>query len=420
MDFSMKTKKELSREYARRYQRGKKKDKKVILDEFLDLTGYNRCYASYMLRNWGKEVVLRSNGTERLVIIGDFVKRRNYKRRRRKYDESVFQVVEILWRVLNFPCGKRFKAELSEMVKKAIQFKEIQIPKDVKLKLNQISASTIDRMLKPCRKKYEIKSRSRTKPGTLLKKEIRMRTGVEWEEDMVGYLEVDLVSHDGGNSGGDFCQTLNSVDIKSGWTEMIAVKNKAQIWVFEALMEIRKRLPFSLKGIDSDNCSEFINHHLLKYCIEENIDFTRGRASHKNDNCYVEEKNFTAVRNYVGHYRYDNEKERAVLNELYVYLRLYLNYFQPQMKLKSKKRIGAKIIKKYNRPVTPYQRLLYLKEINGDKKKQLKLIYSQLNPFELNRKIEELQRNLFYMVRSKREGVNNYGKDYVAKTHVAL
>lgn len=413
MGLSMRSKKEVSKEYAMRYQKASKGGKTEILNSFIELTGYNRCYASYILRNWGKKVFIRGGNGDRFVMVGEFVKKRSYRRRCRKYDESVLKALIIFWKVLNFPCGKRLKPQLPELVKKARRFRELKIPQELNSKLNQISASTIDRLLKPVRKKYELKCRAKTKPGTLLKKQIAIRTGTDWKEDEVGYTEVDLVSHDGGNTRGDFCQTLNMVDVKCGWTEPQAVKNKARVWVFEALEVIKdERLPFPLKGIDSDNGGEFINAHLIDYCEQKGIKFTCSRPSNKNDNCYVEEKNFTAVRNYVGHYRYDNEEQRTVLNELYSYLRLYLNYFQPLMKLKSKERIGSKVIKKYDKPKTPYHRLLEMEEIEESKKNELKAIYKELNPFELKRNIEKIQKKLFKMVYLKRKGVHINREDY--------
>jgi len=185
MRLTMRSRREVSREYARRYQKlmkmKMKREKGRLLDEFTNLTGYNRCYASYMLRNWGKRVILRS-GTEnekRLVVIGDFTKRKSYEGRCRKYDGLVLEKLKVLWEVLNFPCGKRLKEELSEIVKKSRQFDELKISKEVELKLKQISAATIDRLLKPIRKKYEIKSKGRTKPGSLLKHQIRIRGYVQ-------------------------------------------------------------------------------------------------------------------------------------------------------------------------------------------------------------------------------------------------
>lgn len=402
----MPTRREVSSEYARRYKRSGRKGKTLLLNEFVELTGYNRCYGSFILRNWGRKVYLKNRyGFVDTVVIGELRQRRYPRHRKRKYDESVFQALFKIWEVLNYPCGKRLQAELGEMIKKASQFKEIKISDEVVSKLNQISPSTIDRLLKSERKKQELKCRGRTKPGTLLKKQIEVRTGTDWNEDEAGYVEIDLVSHDGGNTSGEFCQTLNCVDVKSGWVEMAAVKNKAQIWTLEALKNIRERLPFELKGIDSDNGSEFINAYLFEYCRDEKILFTRSRSSHKNDNCYVEQKNFTAVRTYVGHMRYDNEEERAILNKLYSDLRLYLNYFQPSMKLVSKERIGSKVTKKYDRARTPFQRLLETDDFDEARKTELKSIYKNLNPFELKRSIDALQSKLFHKVYLKKKGL---------------
>lgn len=404
MELSMRSKRELSREYSRIYKRSSRAGKSRILDEFIKLTDYNRCYASYILRNLGKKVYIGNGSDIRVVVVGDYVKRR-YFRSRKKYDDKVLWYLVKYWEVLNFPCGKRLKSELFELILKSRQFKVFSVPNEIYKKLMSISAATIDRMLKAERKKYELKCRSKTKPGSILKKQISIRTGTDWQEDRVGFLEVDLVAHDGGNSSGDFCQTLNTVDVKSGWTEMEALKNKAQIWTHQGLLNISSRLPFRLRGIDSDNGGEFINHHLFKYCKDNHIVFTRSRSSHKNDNCYVEGKNYTAVRIYVGHCRYDSKQELDILNQLYSYLRLYFNFFQPMMKLISKERIASRVIKRYDKPQTPFKRLLSLDEIDEESKQNLKCTYDHLNPFELKKKIDSLQNKLFKIARLKRKGV---------------
>jgi len=416
MELSMSSKRELCREYSRIYQRSSKQGKSQILDNFINLTGYNRCYGSYILRHWGKKVYLKVGGDIRIVIVGDFVRRR-YVLSRKKYDNEVLWYLIKYWEVLNYPCGKRLKSELYELVQKSRQFKEFSVPLKIYRKLMSISAATIDRLLKPERKKYELKCRAKTKPGSLLKKQVDIRTGVEWSEDEVGFLEIDLVSHDGGNPRGDFCHTLNTVDIKSGWTEMEALKNKAQIWTFKGLLNISSRLPFQLKGIDSDNGSEFINHHFFQFCQENHIKFTRSRSSHKNDNCHVEEKNYTAVRTYVGHFRYNSKQELDLLNHLYSYLRLYLNFFQPQMKLKTKHRSGSKIIKKYHKPQTPFSRLIEMNDIDDEIKENLKRIYIQLNPFHLKKKIDQLQNKLMKIAHLKRKGMFNIEKYEVYNEH---
>jgi hypothetical protein len=251
--------------------------------------------------------------------------------------------------------------------------------------------------LKPERKKYELKGRSLTKPGTLLKHQIPIRTFSEWDEQRPGFVEIDLVGHEGGNPRGDFIQTLNVTDVCTGWTEMQAVKNKAQIWVFEALKDIRERLPFDLLGIDSDNGGEFINNHLVGFCHEEHITFTRSRSYRKNDNCFIEQKNYTIVRRYVGYTRYDTEEAQMIMNELYVHLRLYVNFFQPVMKLIQKTRIGSRVRKKYDEPQTPYQRVLTSPFVPENKKDILRQQYTQLNPAALRRKIAKLQNKIFQL-----------------------
>jgi hypothetical protein len=414
MGLSMATRKELSKEVARRYQKANRGEKVVILNEFCQAVGYNRHYAAFILRNLGRPVRLRlPGGAQEIVIIGERRVRKKRQSRPRIYDDAVREYLVSFWEVLDYPCGKRLKRCLEPMIAKARQFKEMAVPRKIEAKLERISPPTIDRMLKAERKKHELKCRSKTKPGTLLKKHIAIRTGVEWDEDAVGYEELDLVGHDGGNVGGDYCFTLNVTDIKSGWTEAEAVRNKAQIWVFDALQDIRARLPFELKGIDSDNGSEFINAHLVAYCQAEELVFTRSRSYQKNDNCHVEQKNFTAVRNFVGYSRYDSQEELDLLNELYDHLRLYLNFFHPQMKLIRKERVGTKVKKQYDLPQTPFQRLMALEEISADRKKKLQITYEQLNPFALKRSIDMLQERLHKMVYEKHKGRPVYAINHI-------
>lgn len=277
--------------------------------------------------------------------------------RKRIYDQEVFLPLRKIWMILDFPCGKRLAPFLPEIVPILLRWGELEVKEEVKEKLLQLSPATIDRLLEKEKKKYQLKEKARTKPGTLLKRQIPIRTFSQWDEGRPGFMEVDLVSHDGGNPRGDFLKTLNLTDVATGWTESRAVKNKAQIWVFQALKEIRKRLPFDLLVLDSDNGGEFINAHLTKYCQEQEITFTRGRPLRKNDNCYVEEKNNSAVRRNVGYLRYDTEEELETLNELYDLLRLYINFFHPMMKLVTKERVGSRIIKKYDQAKTPFRRV---------------------------------------------------------------
>lgn len=386
---------------AARYQKAAKKKKGAILDEFIELTGYNRCYASYLLKNHGKKVWIN----DRTVVVGDICKRRK-RQSQRTYGDDVLRALKQIWVIMDCICGKQLQPVLNELLRILLKHKEIRVLRETKKKLLRISASTIDRILKPERKKYELKGRSLTKPGTLLKHQIPIRTFSEWNEQRPGFVEIDLVGHEGGNPRGDFIQTLNVTDVCTGWTEMQAVKNKAQIWVFEALKDIRGKLPFDLLGIDSDNGGEFINEHLVRFCHEQRINFTRSRSYRKNDNCFIEQKNYTIVRRYIGYARYDTDEAQKLMNELYSHLSLYVNFFLPVMKLIQKTRVGSKVRKKYDEPQTPYQRVLVSPFVPEIKKEELRQQYANLNPAMLRRQIAKLQNKLFQLSENKRNHPN--------------
>ena len=399
MRFTMGERQKITAALAGRYQRVRKKDKVLLLNEFIALTGYTRSYATYVLRAHGKKVRVM----EGTIVEGDV--RRRFKRRGKKtYDEDVKKALIKIWMIMDCICGKRLAPILKEIIRVLVQHKEIRIDKDTRKKLRKISAATIDRLLADERKKQTLRGRSHTKPGTLLKSQIPIRTFSEWDDRRPGFVEIDLVGHDGGDACGDFAHTLDVTDISTGWTETQAVKNKAQVWVFEALKDIRNRLPFEVLGIDSDNGSEFINYHLLKFCSEEKITFTRARSYRKNDNCFVEQKNYSIVRRAVGYCRHDTKEEVELLNEIYGHLRLYTNFFQPVMKLIEKTRIGSKVIKKYDIPPrTPFQRVIESPHIPEDGKEALKKQYASLNPAALKRTITKLQDRLLKLVSLKKQ-----------------
>jgi len=385
---TMKEKKVVTREVSKRYKKARKGEKRLILDEFVSLTGYNRSYAARILR---KEPKMANNLT----------KKRRLKRR--IYGEEVFLALKKIWSVSDFICGKRLQLFLPELTSRLERFGEIKIEDEVRGKLLVISPATIDRLLACERRKIQLKGRSTTKPGTLLKNQVPIRTFSDWDEKKPGFVEIDLVSHDGGNPKGDFIQTLDVTDVFSCWTETKAVKNKAQRWVFEALKEEGERFPFPILGIDSDNGSEFINNHLLRFCQNEKITFTRSRAYRKNDNCFVEQKNYSVVRRAVGYLRHDTDEELQVLNELYNHLRLYTNFFQPTMKLIEKERVGSRVKKKYDQAKTPYQRVMLSGDVPEKNKKKLKMEYATLNPAELKRKVTMLQNKLIKLATLKQQ-----------------
>lgn len=408
MRLTMQERKKAATVIAADYQKAYKKQKGVILNEFIRLTGYNRCYASYVLRSHGKKVRV-CKGT---WISGDIHKEARRKRQK-TYGEKVLENLKKIWYIMDCICGKRLAPLLGEIIQKLEAYKELRIDAKTRKKLQRISPATIDRLLTGERRKQQIKGRSNTKPGTLLRNLIPIRTFSEWNEKQPGFVEIDLVGHDGGDVSGEFIQTLDVTDVCTGWTETQAVKNKAQIWVFEALNEIRGHLPFTLRGIDSDNGSEFINHHLVKFCDEGKITFTRTRSYRKNDNCFVEQKNYSVVRRAVGYLRYNTEDELRVLNELYGHLRFYTNFFQPVMKLIEKTRLGSKVKKRYDKPQTPYQRVIQSSEVSEEDKRHLIRLYATLNPAELKRLITRLQEKLLKLASLKetirRQGVQSRG-----------
>ena len=397
MRLTMKARQEVTKATAGQYRGASKKEKGKILDQFIATTGYSRWYARLVLRHEGRRLQ-----TDKQTIIVVERKSSVKRKRARCYDEKVQTALIRLWRIMDYICGKRLQPMLPELLTVLERHNEFRCDRETRAKLLRISAASIDRLLRTERRKYELRGRAGTKPGTLLKKQIPIRTFAEWDEQRPGFVEIDLVAHDGGIGAGDYCQTLDLTDIATTWTETLAVRNKAQAWVFAALKEMRQKLPFSLLGIDSDNGSEFINQYLLDYCQQQKLSFTRSRPYRKNDNCFVEQKNYSVVRRAVGYARYDTEAQLRILNELYATLRLYSNFFQPTMKLKAKERVGSKVIKQYDRAQTPYQRVLAAVQVSEAEKQRLRAQYQTLNPAALKRKLMRLQERLMKSTASRK------------------
>ena len=397
MRLTMHDRKTVTKALCEQYRRASKGKKGRILDEFVKATGYTRCYARRVLRNHGRRIEVAPGA----VVLGDRGLRCPTKRKR-YYGADVVCALKKLWPWTDYLCGKRLKPALPGLIQRLEACKEIRLNKSLRAKLVSISAATIDRLLKPEREKHTLKHRGVTKPGSLLKREIPIRTFSDWDEARPGFLEIDLVAHEGGLAKGDFCLTLDATDVASGWTELAAVQNKAQIHVFAALKQIQTRLPFPMLGIDSDNGSEFINHQLTRYCRSEKIAFTRSRPYRKNDTCYVEQKNWSIVRRFAGYARLVSPQACATLNELYQVVRDYTNFFLPSLKLREKVRDGAKITRRYFPAQTPYQRLLESAYVSPHSKRQLTQRYNTLNPAALHRRILALQRNLHRLSQKRR------------------
>ncbi len=370
-------------ELGQRYRKGCKAEKGVLLDEATQLLGLNRRYIARVLR--------RARRPSKLATLLPGV---HHRGRPPTYGMPVKEALVRVWAIMSFPAGKRLAPFMDELVQALERHGEISLPPAVRVQLLTMSAATIDRLLAADRKRLEIKGRTGTRPGSLMKQGVPIRTFADWDDARPGFLEIDLVGHEGGNPNGDFCQTLDMTDVATAWTETVAVRNKAQRWVFAALEAKLAAFPFPILGLDSDNGSEFINHHLIDYCHEHQLTFTRSRPERKNDNCYIEQKNWAVVRKAVGYRRYDSLEQLALLNQLYASLRLSTNFFQPTQKLIHKERHGAKLRRVYDLAQTPYQRVLASEKIGTSSKDQLTELFRSLNPAALQRQINSLQHTL--------------------------
>ena len=331
------------------------------------------------------------------------------KRRKRigkqTYDEPVRAAVRKVWELFDYMCGKRLVVLIRMNITLLFHEPELGIDESVKAKLLQISPATVDRILTPERKKLTIKGRSHTRAGTLLKHQIPIRTFFDWDERKPGFFELDTVAHDGGSSSGEYCFTLDITDVYSGWVELRALPNRAHRWVKEEIEGLRKALPYPMKGIDSDNGGEFINHQLWTWCNDQQITFTRGRPYHKNDNCFVEQKNDLAVRRTVGYCRFDTQPEFEALQEVYTHLCPLLNFYYPSMRIIEKTRIGARVKKIYDQPKPPCQRLLESPDIEDSVKEALRQRLAQLHIVKQKRLVDKAVVRLVRIHERKAQGL---------------
>ena len=369
---SLDARRELLERVSERYRFARVGEKTQILNQFLVTTGYSRKHAISLLN---------APRTER---------RKKRTRQAPRYDERVRQALIQLWKAANCICSKRLIPFLSELIPAMEHFGHLSLPEDVRERVLKISAATADRLLAPERQEQR-RGLSTTRPGSLLKRQIRVRTFADWDNVKPGFFEADLVAHCGESVEGTFLNTLVLVDIASGWTECIALLRRSEADVIGALNAVRQALPFPLLGLDTDNGSEFINYELLRYCREEEITFTRSRPYRKNDQAHVEEKNGSVVRRLIGYDRYEGVEAWRALTELYSALRWYQNFFQPSMKLLKKQRHGGQVRKFYDQAKTPCQRALLLQNISEEQKGVLERAYPTLDPVALLRKIEQLQ-----------------------------
>ena len=378
----MRERQAITKEMARRYKRASKRERGLMLDELCALSGYNRSYAARLLRE---------------KVRGEPPRGRRRRGRRPAYGPELIAPLSKVWATLGGICGKRLAAVMGRTVAALERHGELTLTDEARAQLLTMSAATIDRLLAGRRRRLRLKGMSHTKPGSLLKSQIPVRTFAEWDQGRPGFVEIDLVGHEGGDARGEFAYSLCATDVASGWTEARIVRNRARRWTFEALLDVRACLPFPLLGIDSDNGGEFINAHLVSWCSEQHVTFTRSRAYEKNDSCYVEQKNWSVVRRETGYGRYDSDEERALIAAIYADLRLYVNFFLPSVKLLAKQRTGAKVYKRYDKALTPHERLLALGALEKATAARLEAQYLSLNPAALRRRLTDNEKKLARM-----------------------
>lgn len=352
-----------------RYREAGRVEKGRLLDEVCRVTGYHRKYA-----------LRRLNGPP--------AESRPPRKRLRgpSYSKAVDHALRLVWEAANYPWSVRLKALLPVWL--PWLKKRLSLSPRLQSQLLRISPRQIDRRLRPYKQHAKRRLYGRTKPGSLLKHQIPIKAE-RWEVDEPGFTEIDLVSHSGDRADGEFIHSLTLTDIHSGWTESCAVLGKSQAHVVEALEQIRKRLPFVLRGIDSDNGSEFINHHLHSYCRQLEVAFTRGRPYKKDDNAHVEQKNWTHVRRIMGYLRYDSPQALIAMNELYCdQLRLLHNVFLPSVKLMRKTRVGSRLRRHYDPPRTALDRLLATSGAKPPRLAALRALRERIDPFKLSASID--------------------------------
>jgi hypothetical protein len=362
---------------AMRYQRSSREQKGWILDEFCAATGYNRKYAIKLLRGPVPRTALPP-GHGRPPVYGP---------------EEV-ALLRPCWQIADYVCSKRLAPFLPELLGMLSACGELSnLNPGLVARVAHMSPATIDRLLAPYRALPGGRGRSLTRPGSLLRNQVPIKTFADWNDARPGFLEIDLVAHCGSTSAGQFLSTLSTVDVATGWMLCRGVRNKGEEAVFEELAEIRRRLPFPLLGLDSDNGGEFINRTLVHYCEKESITLTRARPYRKNDSCHIEQKNWSVVRRLVGYDRLEQDALPA-LNSVYTLAEDYVNFLQPVLKLVEKTRNGSRVRRRYDTAQTPYRRLLSVGNLAAAVRHHLATRYAAIHPIQLKTALEEAQTEL--------------------------
>ncbi len=366
-----------------RYFKADKKEKGEILNEYCRNTKQDRKYAikkfNYKIKN--KEI---------------------RKPRSCFYDGNVIVILAEIWKIFDYPCGTRMEEILKTETENLRIWKEIICSDEIAEKLKQMKSATIDRRLNHEKEVLILKEKYRKKSSFLLST-IPVKTSADFDRNIIGNEQVDFVESCGASASGEYVNNLSICDIFSSWWEGEAIMGKGQQRALQCLDNCRQRMPFGWKEFHPDNGTNLLNFAVYAYAEKEGLGFSRSRPYHKNDNCFIEQKNSTHIRQVIGYLRYDTGKELDCLNDLYRNeLRLYKNFFQPVIKLISKERIGGHIKRKYSRAKTPYHRLIESDQISEEKKEKLTAIYRLLNPAKLKRNIDKKLKDLYRIYQNKK------------------
>lgn len=365
-----------------------KKEKGCLLDEFCGTTDMSRKYVVSKIRS-GQYLESK--------------KKQSRQSRKPTYSNETIMALRHLWKIFDYPCGERLKSILETEVDRLVKLGELQCSNEAVQQLKTISSKTIGRKLAPIKIEEGLKNKYRKKLHPLLYRQIPIKVFIDQDREVLGNIQADLVEHCGQSALGPFINTISVTDIYSGWWQGRAVMNKDQWAVSAGLAGLKTESPFVWQGLHSDNDTSFINQLFYGYCRKEKLFFSRSRPYKKNDNCLVEEKNKTHVRQVVGYRRYDTPEELEILNEIWDKVADFKNFFQPSMKLIKKERVGGHIKRKYDKPLTPYQRILNYECLGDERKRELRERYNSLNPCELKREIKKLLNALYEAYLKKQE-----------------
>ena len=375
------TRRELTAAVAARYRSSTKSEKALILDEFIAITGVHRKHAIRLLnaRPSTRQPVRRGRASV--------------------YDQAVGQALLVLWEASDRICGKRLKPLIPLLISALERHGHMELDVTVREKLLKVSAATIDRLLAPVRSASGRRNRRRNAPA--VRASVPVRTFGDWKNPEPGFMEADLVAHCGGNPEGSFVHTLVLTDIATAWTECVPLVVRETTLVVDAMRRLQQTMPFPLRGIDTDNGSEFISETMCAYCKAENVEFTRSRPYRKNDQAWVEQKNGSVVRRLVGYGRLEGIAAAEALARLYSSSRLFVNFFQPSFKLIEKHRVGARVSKRYETPATPCSRLLASEAIDEEMKYRLRAVMVSLDPLRLLEEIRRVQHHVAALARGR-------------------